>query len=220
MTIVEAVGWVLLHFVWQGALIALALAIALAVTGERQARLRYALSCGALTLMLAATLATAATVWTNGDASVLLPGPAARALPSPAKSTAGRGGETGVPSAAAAGARAPSRLSPAPLEGGPGNSQLISTAMPWLVTAWIGGVLLLSLRLIGGWWQTRALRAVDVAPVPDWCHARLSMLADRLRITRPVAMVSSIRIPVPVIVGHLKPVIVLPAAALSGLSPT
>ena len=30
---------------------------------------------------------------------------------------------------------------------------------------------------------------------------------------------SSIRIPVPVIVGHLKPVIVLPAAALSGLSP-
>ena len=31
MTIVEAVGWVLLHFVWQGALIALALAIALAV---------------------------------------------------------------------------------------------------------------------------------------------------------------------------------------------
>ena len=40
-----------------------------------------------------------------------------------------------------------------------------------------------------------------------------------LRITRPVAMVSSIRVPVPVIVGHLKPVIVLPAAALAGLSP-
>ena len=91
--------------------------------------------------------------------------------------------------------------------------------MPWLVTAWIGGVLLLSLRLLAGWWQTRALRAVDVAPVPDWCHARLSTLADRLRITRPVAIVSSIRIPVPVIVGHLKPVIVLPAAALAGLSP-
>ena len=27
MTIVEGVGWVLLHFVWQGALIALALAL-------------------------------------------------------------------------------------------------------------------------------------------------------------------------------------------------
>ena len=34
-----------------------------------------------------------------------------------------------------------------------------------------------------------------------------------------MAIVSSIRIPVPVIVGHLKPVIVLPAAALAGLSP-
>ena len=218
MTIVEAVGWVLLHFVWQGAFIALALAIALAVTGERQARLRYALSCMALTLMLAATLATAAAVWTSGDASALLPGPAAAAVPSPAESTAG-GGTGDVPSAAAAGASSRSRLSPMPVEGGPDRRQLVSAAMPWLVTAWIAGVLLLSLRLLGGWWQTRALRAVDVAPVPDWCHARLSTLADRLRITRPVAIVSSVRVPVPVIVGHLKPVILLPAAALSGLSP-
>ena len=218
MTIVEAVGWVLLHFVWQGALIALALAIALAVTGERQAGLRYALSCGALTLMLAATLATAATVWTSGDASAL-PGPAAGATPSPAELTGVRGGTAGVPSAAAAGATFSSRFSPTPLAGGPDSRQLVSTAMPWLVAAWIGGVLLLSLRLLGGWWQTRALRAVDVAPVPDWCHARLSTLADRLCITRPVAIVSSIRVPVPVIVGHLKPLIVLPAAALSGLSP-
>ena len=34
-----------------------------------------------------------------------------------------------------------------------------------------------------------------------------------------MAIVSSIRISVPVVLGHVKPVIVLPAAALSGLSP-
>ena len=58
MTIVELVGWVLLHFVWQGALIALALAALIALTREAQARLRYVFSCSALVLMLAATMAS------------------------------------------------------------------------------------------------------------------------------------------------------------------
>ena len=62
MTIVEGVGWVLLHFVWEGTVIALALAALLALTRDGQARLRYALSCGALTLMLVAALATAGAV--------------------------------------------------------------------------------------------------------------------------------------------------------------
>ena len=220
MTIVEGVGWVLLHFVWQGAVIALALAILLALVGEREARLRYALSCAALTLMLAATLATAVTLLTGSDAaSVLLPRPGAGTNASQSTATAAEA--AAVPSAAApapaAGAAFTSPLRVPLVERASRGLLLINAAMPWLVAAWIGGVLLLSLRLLGGWWRTRALRAVDVAPVPDWCHARLSMLSERLRITRSVAIVSSIRISVPVIVGHLKPVIVLPAAALSGL---
>ena len=48
MTIVEGVGWVLVHFVWQGALIALVLAGLLALARGAQERLRYGLSCAAL----------------------------------------------------------------------------------------------------------------------------------------------------------------------------
>ena len=48
----------------------------------------------------------------------------------------------------------------------------IEPAMPWLVSGWLAGVLLLSLRLLGGWWSTRVLRVVDVSPVPEWCRAR------------------------------------------------
>ncbi len=94
----------------------------------------------------------------------------------------------------------------------------IERAMPWLVSGWLAGVLLLSLRLLGGWWSTRVLRVFDVSPVPEWCRAQLTALSSRMRIARPVAIVSSIRVSVPVIVGHVKPVIVLPAAVLSGLS--
>src|SRR5688572_5660832 len=59
MTVVETLGWVLLHFAWQGAVAAAALWLALLVTPSRRASLRYALGCAALLLMAAAPFATA-----------------------------------------------------------------------------------------------------------------------------------------------------------------
>ena len=214
MTIVDSVGWVLLHFVWQGAVIALGLAVLLALTREGQARLRYALSCGALTLMLMTAVATGATVITGaaGGGAAFGPvspptagspgGPARDRAPSPAI------GIATSPAAAIAAGTTSALAQP-----------IVARAMPWLVLGWLCGVLALSVRLLGGWWSTRALRIAGVAPVPDWCHARLAALAARMQVRRPVAIVSSIRTSVPVVLGHVKPVILLPAAALSGLSP-
>jgi beta-lactamase regulating signal transducer with metallopeptidase domain len=221
MTIVERVGWVLLHFVWQGSVIALALAILLALTRESQARLRYTLSCAALVLMLAATLATAATLIRDSAGGAVRDGAAT-----------GPSGSSQLTPAASAGQRADhtasmlARVGPSPITGGAEVNTaslvqpIIDRVMPWLVLAWLAGVLLLSIRLLGGWWSTRALRVVGVSPVPEWCLAQLRALSKRMGIARRVAIVSSVRITVPVIVGHLKPVIVLPAAALSGLTAT
>ena len=220
MTIVESVGWVLLHFVWQGAAIALALGILLALTSDGQARLRYAFSCGALILMLIAAVATAATVMTDalgspsaGAASdgvtfgsVVLPGdgrPGGLADHTALTPAIG----TPLPAAASA-TRKTSALAP-----------IVDRAMPWLVLGWLTGVLALSIRLLGGWWSTRSLRVVGVSPAPEWCNGQLTAVSLRMRVGRPVAIVSSIRTSVPVVVGHVRPVIVLPVAALSGLSP-
>jgi HEAT repeat protein/beta-lactamase regulating signal transducer with metallopeptidase domain len=217
MTIVESVGWVLLHFVWQGAAIALALAGLLALTGEAQARLRYALSCAALILMLAVTLATAASVRTGGigqprvESDYDLPGVAA--------ATDGHRAGRVTPTSAAPAIQSPRD---ARADAAPGRATLVrrmvAAAMPWLVGGWMIGVLLLSMRLLAGWWGTRALGVVGVAPAPEWCHRQLVALSERMRISRPVALVSSIRLSVPVVIGHARPVIVLPMAALSGLS--
>jgi HEAT repeat protein/beta-lactamase regulating signal transducer with metallopeptidase domain len=214
MTIVERLGWVLLHFVWQGAVIALALAVLLALTRETQARLRYALSCAALVLMLGAALTTATRVRTMSGSA---PDDTARMA----------SGESQLTPAASGGRRVRAgslpRLMPATEKGEDATRSgivqpIVNRAMPWLVVAWLAGVLLLSFRLLGGWWSTRSLRASGVSPVPEWCLAQLSALSARMRIARPVAIVSSIRVTVPVILGHVKPVILLPAAALSGLS--
>jgi len=51
-------GWVFLHFLWQGALVGVVFAIALAVLRERRAETRYLASCIALCALVALPLAT------------------------------------------------------------------------------------------------------------------------------------------------------------------
>ena len=144
MTIVESVGWVLLHFVWQGAAIALALAVLLALTSAAQARLRYALSCAALTLMLAAALATAASVMTRDDTAARQPRNRRRRLDCAPRHRARRQrpdaaadrGTARTPSAAAertASRELARRLVVA-------ARSRVDAAMPWLVLGWVVGV--------------------------------------------------------------------------------
>jgi beta-lactamase regulating signal transducer with metallopeptidase domain/HEAT repeat protein len=218
MTIVESVGWVLVHFIWQGVAIALALAAVLSLTSAAQATLRYALSCAALLVMLATAVATTASVMTRDPGSERAPHAAAiRETPVSEKASAeyepaSRAGSTTVDGGA------DSRITDVSATALPSIRPLVVAVMPWLVTAWAVGVLALTIRLVGGWWRTRRLRVDGIGPVPDWCHARLAALADRMRITRPVALLSSIRVRVPIVLGHVKPVIVVPASVLAGLS--
>src|SRR5262245_9884188 len=54
----QAVGWALLHLVWQGALVAALPVVVLALLSGRSANLRYAVSCAALVLVVALGVAT------------------------------------------------------------------------------------------------------------------------------------------------------------------
>src|SRR5688572_5499836 len=59
MTVVETLGWVLLHFAWQGAVAAFLLWMALLLTPSGRASLHYAIGCAALAVMAMAPVATA-----------------------------------------------------------------------------------------------------------------------------------------------------------------
>ena len=56
--LIHAVGWSLLHFLWQGAIVALLLASALRMLSNRSSQLRYMAACCALVLMAASPLVT------------------------------------------------------------------------------------------------------------------------------------------------------------------
>ncbi len=218
MTIVEHVGWVLVHFIWQGVAIALALAAALQLTPAAQATLRYVFSCAALVVMLAATAVTGARL--SIGPQPVHPGPANPAL---IRSSPAAPADRVIAATGAAATRGPgARLDVSAswrdrLAGRLGP--VVERSVPWLVLAWIVGVTVMTIRLAGGWWRTRALGVDGVSAAPRWAEDTLAMLCTRLRIERTVALVASVRVSVPVVLGHVQPVVVVPAAAFAGLSP-
>jgi HEAT repeat protein len=84
---------------------------------------------------------------------------------------------------------------------------------------WLTGVVTLSLRLASGWLAARRLRALGTRPAPEACIATLHRLAARLRVSQPVRLLQSALVQVPAVLGWVRPVILLPASALTGLTP-
>ena len=185
-----ALGWALFHSLWQGAAIAAALAAALWFV--RSSRIRYLCACGALLSMLLSFAITLALCWPAD--------PQFHAI--------------------AAGPLPALRLAPAPaLDGASSLDGLRESGPPaWLVPVWMGGVSLFYCYSLVAWMAATRLKKRGAFPAPiEWQH-RLAELAARLGLRRPVALLESCLTEVPVVIGYLRPVILMPVGVLAGLT--
>ncbi|MDP1797938.1 MAG: M56 family metallopeptidase [Planctomycetaceae bacterium] len=92
--------------------------------------------------------------------------------------------------------------------------------MAWIVAGWCAGVGLCSLRPLLGWHMLWRLRMVGVAPVSDDIRTALRRVSDRLRLRQTVQVLQSTLSQVPVVVGYLRPVILLPVSLLTNMPPS
>src|SRR5205823_5217645 len=84
-----------------------------------------------------------------------------------------------------------------------------------VVTGWVAGVAVLLARLAAGWWHVRRLeRLARTRPASRWQPA-CQRIARRLGLNAGPHVVDSDRIDVPTVVGWLRPVILLPIAAVA-----
>jgi beta-lactamase regulating signal transducer with metallopeptidase domain len=207
MTPTEIAGSALLHFIWQGALVALAAAGALWIARHRIPAVRYALSCAALAVMLALPVVTAYRL-TQQPASARPAGPVA-GIATTAKATGHAAVDLAKNGMTAVGlARGESNRWPDP-------SSLL-TLVAWF---WTAGVALLSMRLASGWWRIGRLHRLGLAANASTWQQAADRLASRLHVRTAVHIVETRLIDTPAVVGWLKPVILLPVAALASLSP-
>ena len=210
--VLQALGWSLIHFVWQGALLAILLAGARLMLRNRSADARYLAACATLALMLMlmagnllffiASMPDRTTGQTRPQAGARLPGGELHV--SFATTSDDKEGDPAVKLQPLFEQRAYARL---------------KTLLPWIVSAWLFGVLALSIRLVGGFVQTRRLRRKGTRRIADWRQEALMRLARRLRVSKPVAILESTIVQAPMAIGWLRPVILFPASALTGLTP-
>lgn len=196
------VAWALAHFLWQGALVGILLAGALALSKKKSPSARYAMAAGAMAVLLALPVITALWLAPAGEVGpASLAAPAALSAPADAPDFAVNGAPVAREAAVFASA---SRLQP---------------LLPWFFVFWLAGVAVLSVYHLGGWLQARRLERRGTSPVPERWERVVAELRRRLGIERAVRILESSVVPVPAVVGWLRPVILVPASALTGLSP-
>ena len=217
LPVFERVGWTLLHSLWQLSLLGVLVAAGLLTLRRASANARYALALGALLAMAAWPAITF--VLLGSDAV----SPAeSRPSPSPSPAAVAEGAPVAQPPSATA-AAGPSeyeaRLAGArrPPRAGIGLRALLEPVAPYCAVFWFVGVIILSARLEGGWLRLEGLRARAALAEPDW-SLRFASLAGRLCVTRPVRLLAAAIEGSPVVVGWLRPAVLVPPAAFLNLS--
>ena len=243
----RALGWTLLHSLWQGALVAAVLAGALLLLRRQRAEVRYVVSAGALGAVVALAGLTFGLYFTAGAGASAGLKPSAKSTwqqvlksttTSAAAIAASAGATAAMPARSVGSIRttngpttqAAAMPLAAPLPATRPFAQSLGHALnaglryfdrnlPLLVVAWLLGLLAMSLRMLGGLLYVQRLRRYRVRPLPAVWQERLAALAARGGVRGPVALLESALVRVPLVVGHLRPVILLPLGTVAGLSP-
>ncbi|WP_243293704.1 M56 family metallopeptidase [Geothrix mesophila] len=189
--LMQAMGWTLLHSLWQGALLALLAEAALWLGRRGSAELRYAIAFATLGLLVLAFAGTLVWILIGGDS-----------LPT----------------------NDPVLIAPMDEGGRFGGWMfrlhgIFGLWIPWLFLAWFLGF---SLRLVQvgqavTWLYGPCLGSLQPPPA-EWL-GRFEVLKVRAHVRIPVRLGLSDRVDSLVVLGWLKPVVLVPAAALLALSP-
>lgn len=195
-SLLSALGWSLLHFLWQGAILAIALSGFLKVARTYSSQSRYVASCTVFALMVLCPIGTfiylAGNVSTPSHISALGPQP-------------------------------PTDLNLLWKDTSPSLFENFITdtnrEMPWILVLWCTGVLVFLSHLIVGSIAAERLKAALRRPAPDWLQNIANRLHKQLNISQSFQLFTSNAVTSPSVIGWIRPVILIPMASVAGLSP-
>ncbi len=193
--ILQALGWTVLHSLWQAFAVALLLAAYLLAWQKTDARKRYAAGNVALGSILLLALGTFSFYLNKSQAE-----------PEPASEIWSEDGEL---------------LGHYFTEGNAGFfSEYFTEHLPLIVSVWCIGLVFFMLKLMGGLLYIQQLKTRMTSPLPSEWQEYVAMLCGEMNIRRPVQLLESALAQTPMVLGWLKPVILLPIGAVNHLTPT
>ena len=205
----EALGWTLVHFCWQAAVIALLYRVVDLAFAKSRSHVRYTLALVALMSMFAAAVVTL------GYEEMQMPQSTLSQTAGIAETLHGVMNyvESAPTTADAVAAKPITRPDLSAL------SAIVEKAMPWVDAMWLVGVFILSARTIGGWRRIRQLRHAGLIEIPEPVRNSFERLSQRVGIRRKIELYVCPRISGPLAMGVFRSLVLLPASALTALSP-
>lgn len=194
---VRALGWTLVHSLWQGGAIAFVLLILL--PRLKSARSRYRTAYGALMAMFATAAVTFGWVY------------------SPAENASANLAITSDTSSIISGFLNENQAFTDSIWNI--SSGWLEEHYPLIVAVWLLGFVFFILRLASGLWYVEQLRKREIFPVDAIWHQKMTSYCRQFGISRAVGLFESALVHTPTALGWLKPVVLLPVGLVNRLSP-
>ncbi|HOY04252.1 MAG TPA: M56 family metallopeptidase [Saprospiraceae bacterium] len=201
----QALGWMVLHSIWQAALIALATGLLLIVLRRYSARARYWVANAALLAILLSAACTFGYYYrqpANLPSVTVENAPVLNPLPHSA---------------------APFKQADQAFPDTIGRDQTVTAYfnrnLPLIVALWFLGLCIFLLRLSGNIGYVYYLKNHLNFPAEEYWDDLLQKLLQKSRLHAPVQLLESALVRSPMVIGYLKPVILFPIGLINRLDP-
>jgi len=238
LPMVERVGWGIVQSCWLGAICAILLALTLRFARSAAARHLACMLALVATLVSTVVMAAQMSISSTQRRSATAKHGFVSLAGLPSQTVPGKETNRGQPSSCseenmALDQRITNRRSMNPVSGFPAaapsrsaaivlflrSPHFIAPVLPWLTMSWLMGVVFLSLRHFAGWRRIRAWRCggCQIAHAPS---QRLALeIGRKLHLRLVVPIVESAEVLTPVVVGTMRPIVLLPLRLISGFRP-
>jgi beta-lactamase regulating signal transducer with metallopeptidase domain len=196
--LVYALGWAVVHSLWQAAAVALLLAVVMLALRRQAAKVRYRAAYGALLIVFGLAVATFVSMY-------------APASSEQASEITRLTQQSQVIEASSQTSSAPDLLQR--------FTSYFHAHLPLIVTVWLLGVAFFALRLLGGLGYVHYLKTAHVFQVDEKWRRMLHQQSRQLALKRLPQLLESALVRVPIVIGHFKPVVLLPVGVVNALAP-
>jgi beta-lactamase regulating signal transducer with metallopeptidase domain len=203
-SLTDAIGWTIVHSIWEGLVIGVILFAALSFIHDSKSRLRYNFSVTALCLFILISIInlTAELIISTGISetalvviqnNTVLDG--ANGSDITADQNSLRVITLGIISAVGV---------------------YLKSNLPLVVTLWFAGMIFFVTRFFGGFSYLNRMKYQDSSFVPAEWQNKLNSFRYKLKLKKPVRLLESAKVNIPVAIGYIKPIILVPVGMLTG----
>ena len=194
---IEAFGWTVLHSLWQATLIAIITGFLLLICRKKNANTRYKIAAFGMLSIFITAVGTFLYLYQSSFSTPIAVGITANLV----------GVVEGIELEA---------ISPTSIQG---FKDYFNNHLPLIVTLWLMGAAVFFLRLLGGLIYIQHLRNHCIKIMDNVWLDTLSNLSRKLPGDKFIALAESKLVKVPLVIGHLKPLILFPIGMINQLSP-